>query len=413
MRGRLRRALVDGLLPLPEDATGAGLLRILQRGSAPARIRALRAAGARSGGLSMVLLSALLRDPVPGVRRAAAWSLGRQGAEPELRALWEAARVERCDSVRLAMVVAAVRLGAEVPRAWALLEQAAARRFACYYGPRRVAEACGAGPDLMARRWWRALAPEADHHGNPAGLRPVPTEQVRSRLRARLLADAEDRAAVMDLAAQQHPDDLDLIMGRKWVSGRRESHAICEALGEHGDPRAQATLVAVLRAMDVDPGHGFAGRRAAGTALGRLGDPGVGRILAQAMVDEALDHEGRPGAGLGIQFPVRTVLITALGEAGCVDLAPLLADYLANTHGSAFGGFYLPAMDALWKLGRTEPLQARLGGPELAAANALGVLGALGAVETLQSRLHDPRPRVAQAARDGLDLWEQGAQGEP
>ena len=54
---------------------------------------------------------------------------------------------------------------------------------------------------------------------------------------------------------------------------------------------------------------------------------------------------------------------------------------LGDTGGSAFGGFYLPAMDALVRLGAAVvPAVERVaGGPdELAAANALGVLHALG-----------------------------------
>ena len=171
----------------------------------------------------------------------------------------------------------------------------------------------------------------------------------------------------------------------------------------HGDPRAVPALRATLRAIDVDPGQGFAGRRLSGEALGRIGDPGAGPLLARALEDEALDYEGRPGAGLGVQFPVRSVLLVALGEAGARAQAGLLAGYLSNTHGSALGGFYLPAMDALWKIGEIPPLLALLrSDEELVVANAAGVLGALGERAPLADLLRDPRPRVAAAARYAL-----------
>jgi len=120
------------------------------------------------------------------------------------------------------------------------------------------------------------------------------------------------------------------------------------------------------------------------------------------MEDEALEYEGRPGAGLGIQIPVRSALLYALGEAGSEAHRELLLTYLGNTSGSVLGGFYLPAMDALIKLGSARDLERLLRGPELVAANALGVLGAVGRRDLLRSALNDPRERVADAARFGL-----------
>lgn len=415
MRRRLKDAVVDRLLPVPETAGEGQLALLLRRGSPGQRVRAVRA-GAQA--LELKVLLGGLVDYTPGVRRAASWALGLRRDDAALAPLWAAARVERCDTVRLAMAVAAVRLGADVERAWGLLEQAARRRMASFYGPRPIAVAVGAGPDMLGRSWFRALAPRADHHGPPGRVLPQAAGWIRDDARARLERDPEDRVALADLAAQQHPDDLELIISRKWVSGRRESHAICQALGVHGDPRAITTLVQVLRAMDVDPGHGFAGRRAASIALGRVGVPTVGPVLERALVDEALDYEGRPGAGLGIQFPVRAVILTALGEAGCTDQARVLASYLGNTAGSALGGFYLPAMDALWKLGQIEPVRAMLSQAELPASNAVGVLAALGYRDQVRACLSDSRASVAAAATDGLALLAEGDeqgdnQGDP
>lgn len=411
----LQRARLDLWAPAPEGADASTRLWILRHGGPGPRIRALRACVAAEDvdaagppALSTGALLGLLSDPVPGMRRTAAWALGWRGEVSGLHAVWHAARRERCDTTRLAMAVAATRLGAEPSRAWALLDHAARRRLATYYGARSLAEAAGAGPDVMARRWFRALDPEADHQADPASVRPVDPRSLRQRLIARLEQDPEDRFRLLDLAALQHPADHERVAARKWVSGRRESHVVCEALGENGDPRAIGLLSQVLRAMDVDPGHGFAGRRAASIALGRIGDPTVGGLLAKALVDEAHDHEGRPGAGLGIQFPVRAVMLAALGEAGCVEHAALLTGYLSDASGSALGGFYLPAMDALWKLDPPSVLEGALTGPALPAANALGVLAGLGRLAVVKAHLRDHRPEVARAARLALDLAQGG-----
>ncbi len=147
-------------------------------------------------------------------------------------------------------------------------------------------------------------------------------------------------------------------------------------------------LIGALRATDVDPGRGFTQRRLAATAIGRIGLRRATPVLLRALSDEALDFEGRPGAGMGIQYPVRTNLLWALGEIADPAAIPTLIGYLGNTSGSAFGGFYLAAMDALWKFGaHAAPAlhEAVRSAPDTAAAHALGVLVALG---------HDPNPWI-------------------
>ncbi len=261
----------------------------------------------------------------------------------------------------------------------------------------------GTGPAEILRLWLRTLDPESMEVA-PDAVRHIPADEVRVWCHEAMAADPERRDLLETLGAQQHPDDFTLLTGRVERVGRRERHALSRALGLHGDPRSAAVLTKVLSAIDVDPGHGFAGRRAAAEALGRLGDPALAPALVRAMEAEAIEHEGRPGAGLGIQYPVRMVMIAALGESGAVSEARRLASYLGNTHGSAMGGFYLPAMDALWKLGDAEPLLALLPGPALPAANALGVLGALGLGDVVARHLDDPRPNVAAAAAQAQTL---------
>jgi HEAT repeat protein len=95
---------------------------------------------------------------------------------------------------------------------------------------------------------------------------------------------------------------------------------------------------------------------------------------------EAIDHEGRPGAGLGIQYPVRTNIIWALGEIQDPRAIPALVALLGDDAGSALGGFYLAAMDALVKIGgAATPALERLARSSKgkASANASGILSVL------------------------------------
>jgi len=297
------------------------------------------------------------------------------------------------------MAAASVRCGESVAAAWAAVEAATQREMVTFYGTRRMADAIGAGVSTQAHRWVLLLQPDGDHHA-PQALTPQPMEQLRQQALDGLRRDPEDRRLLKVLGAQQHPADLAILL--RSPTGRRTRHVASEALGMHGDPRALPVLSGTLRAIP-DPGQGFASRRVAGEALGRLGCPEAGPILARALEQEALEFEGRPGAGLGVQFPVRSVLLVSLGEAGATDQSRLLAGYLSNTHGSALGGFYLPAMDALWKLGVPEPLAALLrSDEELVVANAIGVLGAMGRPEAVRGLESDARPRVAAAARHVL-----------
>jgi HEAT repeat protein len=281
------------------------------------------------------------------------------------------------------------------------------------YGVRDLAEAVGQGPDKVRRRWQQVLAPQADAEAPLPD--PVPSAgSVAAGLRAHLDEVPDDRWKLEALGACQNGEDLERVLDRQRHGGRREAHSIVVALGHMGDPRAIRFLTDTLEAMDTDPGHGFTGRREAGLAMGRIGDPVAGRVLARALETEALEHEGRPGAGLGIQFPVRSALLYAMGEVGDGTQFSQVARYLGNTSGSALGGFHLPAMDALIKLGQVwedgaQLLVEMLTLDELPAANAVGVLGALGQWGAVEARVTDPRGPVAQAAKDALGLREAAA----
>ena len=298
------------------------------------------------------------------------------------------------------MAAASVRCGESVAVGWAAVEAGTQREMATFYGSRRMADAIGAGVSAQAHRWSLLLQPDGDHHA-PQSLTPQPMQQLRQQALAGLKRDPEDRRLLKILGAQQHPEDFSVL--QRSPTGRRTRHVAAEALGMHGDPRALPVLAGTLKAIP-DPGQGFASRRVAGEALGRLGCPEAGPMLARALEQEALEFEGRPGAGLGVQFPVRSVLLVSLGESGASDQGRVLAGYLSNTHGSALGGFYLPAMDALWKLDVSEPLLMLLrSDEELVVANAIGVLGAMGRADAVRALEADPRQRVATAVRYVLE----------
>ncbi len=367
----------------------------------PIRVRALREIWRAGRTGAVPLVPALLQHPAPGVRRAAALVLGHLGGRAHIDTLLGHAISEPTDEARLALAAAAVRLGLPPAEGWTVVASWARRTIATWYGRRDAAAAVGVGPSERARRWLELLDPLSSAVA-PDRVRPRAAAEVRPLLMERLRADPEDRPTLLALGAQGHPDDLARLLERLKSDGRRATHAVTTALGHHGDPRSLRVLARAMRAMDVDPGFGFTSRRLAGVALGQLGLPGVGAALRRALETEALEFEGRPGAGLGIQFPVRSALLYALGECGDRAAAQVLAGYLGNTHGSALGGFYLPAMDALVKIGVPGPVVPLLGGDELVVANALGVLGAMGERARVRPFLTDPRPRVAAAARVAL-----------
>ncbi len=384
-------ALRDRLLGPPERAGHHQLGRILRRGSPSLRIRAARAIATSA---DPGPLADLLQDPVPGVRRAAARGVGWRGARADLQATLDALAAERTDTVRAALAAAAVRCGADLDDIEQRVHSAAERRLGTWYGPRCPGRVTGSGGAEATAAMWLEL-----------GRHSAGAPRTRDELLARWRQVADDPHAAdarRDLAriATHAGDELRGWLDDHWSAlGRYGEHAFIEALGWHGDPRHTSRLVALLRAMDTDPGRAFHHRHLAATALGRLGDPSTSGELLAALEREALEFEGRPGAGLGIQFPVRNTLLWALGEVGDPAAAPVLTRYLENTSGSATGGFHLPAMAALVKLGEpaVHHVEPMLAGSEVLAANAAGVLGGIGGAAGARAR-RDPRPRVRTAA---------------
>lgn len=366
----------------PEAWELPALTRALGREDPSLRARAARALAERPEPEAARPLPALLQDPIPAVRRAAALGLGLR--KIGLEVLLSAAAKERCTTVLLALLAASVRAGGPLTDALARVEAHGGRTLQTARGPRAPEAAVGFGPHVCRQELLRLLDPRAVPDGVPRGIERA---ALRSELAALIDRDpaGAGRQALEDLAAQAHPADLARFDDKR--AGRRGGHSQLIARGLHGDPRSLPMLLDQLDRMDVDPGRGFAQRRFAAVAIGRLGLPTASERLVRALETEALEHEGRPGAGLGIQYPVRTNLLWALGEVQAFDAAKVLCGYLGNLHGSALGGFHLPAMGALWKLGApaVPPLVAVARGEGEAAINAVGVLEALGAREALEA----------------------------
>lgn len=330
---RALRASVVSLLGERSDDP-ASLARVVRHGSEAQAIPALRKIGARSEDAARQFVEERLGDERAAVRRAASRALAGRAEPTSLPAL--VAAVDRTEEGAVGLAVARVRCGGDRAREHDALDARDRRTYWTEGGSRRTSF-------------------------------DVPP------LTERLL-----------LALDRPTEPFDVLREQLKTAGRREQHALFTALGTCGDPRALPLLVDALRATDVDPGRGFTQRRLAATAIGRIGLREATPVLLRALKDEALDFEGRPGAGMGIQYPVRTNLLWALGEVADPAAIPTLVSYLGNTSGSAFGGFYLAAMDALTKLGDAAVpavLAVLRSAPDTEAAHALGVLVALG---------HDP-----------------------
>ncbi len=346
-------------------------------GGAHRRARALRRA-AWDGRLDGVEASAALADPAPGVRRAAAWALGVAGVGRA--ALEWAIQEERTTEGVLAIAVALARMGAPVGPLRERLRARECRTFAVPSAASTVsagdagwrAPLALAPPELEAR-FARALGDTPDAH----------VTSVRALHAARAAATAGDDGprALLARAELGCPLDVGWLEGAALGAGRRRAHVLLEAWGLLGAPEGARPLVEALRALDVDPGAGFAQRRVAARALGRLGLPDTAGALRDAVDAEARDHEGRPGAGLGVQYPVRGALLLALGELQDPASVPLLVAHLGATAFGALGGLHLHAMEALATVGRpaVPALRAALGAVDpLVAAHAASVLHVLG-----------------------------------
>ena len=375
---------------LPRKSEG-DLLAILSDRSDWSRACAIMEMGCRPNGAFTKVLYGIIGDQSPAIRRQAAATLGKIGRSDFAEPLLERARVERVDMTRFAMCVAAVQCGADREQSRAVLAEAGARRLHGAYGSKTVGGLAGFGVATTDMLWGHIFGSGGETN-------------ISSHARARevLGFEPENRYAVISLAVHCDRRDFDHLHGLWLAAGRRMRLTLVMAMGLHGDPRWLPFLVDALTAMDVDPAHGFALRSEAATALGRLGLKEGQAHLVRALENEALDHEGRPGAGLGIQRPVRTHILGALGELE--GPSSVLLSYLGNTHGTVTGGFYLSAMYGLWKAADASVLRKTLNGPALPAANALGVLVALEGAQVASAWRQDSRELVRLVAETYSDV---------
>jgi len=365
------------------------LLRIMfRRGSEIQRVHVIQIIASRRAQDWRLILSGGLSDSSPAIRRHSARALGAIADQRDAAQLMKCTGMERCDTVRFNLGLAAIQCGIDAAELWGVLTEAAERRMRCAYGDRATGSSAGWGSAVLEDLWVRGEL--ANTSPKYAGRSAV------AKARVGIAGNPDDREAVLALGLWAEPQDAEHL-GSLWrAAGRRMRLTLCRAMGLHGDPRFYRRLVECLESVDVDPGHGFAMRTEAAIALGRLGLRRGVRPLIRALETEALEHEGRPGAGMGIQHSVRIHILAALGE---LQAAPhVLRTYLGNTHGSAQGGFYLPAMDALWKCGDSAGLRPLVSHNDILAANALGVLRAIEGAEAIQEWVQDARPMVAAVA---------------
>ena len=347
------------------------LIRELRKTKPDFQCAILRELAERKDGSAKTIFLEYLHSTEPGVRRSAARGLGLlqspEGIEEQL------AR-ERCTSVLLTLAASWVQAGQNPSIAQHHLRRHGERTIAGLEGERAPGALVGLGAQELIRQlgWLDADLDTARH--------ALETNNHTTDL----------ALAIQSVAGWGLASDFELLMRKTKTSGRRAEHAAIAALGLHGDPRSIRSLSDFLFEMSVDPGRGFAHRRKAAFALGQIGLQSAGPSLLRALRMERIDHEGRPGAGLGIQFPVRTTIVWALGETQEKRAIPKLIELLSEDSGSALGGLYLSAMDALIKIGpesekalfRYAQQNAHLPGA-LCAVEVLSKVGAHNSIERL------------------------------
>lgn len=328
--------------------------------------------------------------PLPGVRRAAARGLGWSRTAAALPLLRERLQLEAVDTVRIAVGGALLRLGEALELIEEEVLNGPATNIWTVYGVKHANRAIAHHEGHTLRQ----LEQEGANTG--ANSRDGDKSALSSWLEDALLTGKLDELEAW--ASLGTPEFIQRVE-QSQQAGRRAQHRLLSLRGIHGCPSHSKILRGALESLSDDPGLGFARRRLAATSLGLLGNPDDLATLIAAADREARDFEGRPGSGLGIQFPVRNNLIWAMGEIANPAAAPYLAELLDDIDGTATGGLYLPAMSALTKLGPAAlpALQTGEHHSEIRAAHAAWLLGRL-TVSTEGSRIiNDSRAAVCAA----------------
>jgi hypothetical protein len=341
--------------------------------------------------------------PVPGVRRAAARGIGWARAVSGLPILRQRLRQEAMDTVRIAVGGALLRLGEDQELVEAGVLNGPATRMWTAYGEKNANRAIAQHEAHMR------------HQLHQEGLRIEASSRDEDKASFALWLNEKLPAGEVDAleawAALGIANFIEHVEG-KHPAGRRAQHRLLSLRGVHGCPSHRKRLRNALESLSDDPGLGFARRRIAAAALGLLGNPNALPTLIAAADRELRDFEGRPGSGLGVQFPVRNTLIWAIGEIGNPAAGPYLAEFLDDIDGTATGGLYLPAMSALAKLGvgAIPALQHGEQHSELRAVHAAWLLGRLSHSSANIRSLRDSRATVRAAYQHGAASVRSGSQ---
>jgi len=308
--------------------------------------------------------------------------------------------VEAADTVRLAIGGALMRLGQPESSVIAPVVHGPATRLWTIYGEKDANRAIGRHEGLILSQLQSEGAP------TEAQSRVEDVEALDRWCRGEAESSGpEELESWATLGIAKFIERVEASRG----SGRRVQHQLLALRGIHGCPSHLSTLRSALESFSDDPGMGFARRRIAAAAIGLIGNPDTLPVLITAADREAREFEGRPGSGLGIQYPVRNSLIWGMGEIGNPSAAPYLAELLDDVEGTATGGLYLPAMSALAKFGE-EALPALTLAPqhsETRAVHTAWLLGRLGPSAEKSKALNHSRPAI----RAACELGEASRQG--
>ena len=297
------RRLLDAIARNSQKGGGRRIWAGLSRGLKPGRVlEELR--GLEEPTIDVA--EELAGEQTPGFRRHAARIAGNLGGERAERLLEEMGRRERVESVVAEVAIAAAKLNRRE-----LAEEIIDRHLSTAVpgGERRLASATG-----------------------------VTREGLLSRL--------DDEAYLV--ASKGRGSALNELLGKP---SRGESQRSLRLHGVVGDPRSIKPLTRTLAELGGDPGGGYARRRLSARSLGMIGLPTAIAPLLRALNRERQEFEGKPGAGMGVQYPVRNDIIQALGELQAVEAIPQLLELLDEREVSPRGGMHLPAMAALLKIG--------------------------------------------------------------
>ena len=289
-----------------------------------------------------------LEDESPGIRRTAARGLGWHGDDAYLPVLSDAFSRERTDTVRVALCGALIRCGVDWEVQFEALRVVSSQTVETVRGARCPGKVTHHGPKELTLELCYEIGrvkpgPAMTRSEVLSQIGPVESLNINSKQFAELL---------FPIAAQQSEKFDTWLLGVEKRAQRTARYAMITAMGLNGSPSFVKWLHGALTTNVVSPAVGFRQRTLSAIALGGIGLKTSVPYLLRAYETEKREYEGTPGSGLGIQLPVRMFIVWALGELGDTRALPVLLSLLDNKEGSALGGFDLPAMGAILKIGK-------------------------------------------------------------